>query len=77
MNIEEFIKKIEDEIEEIKPGLLQPDTIFKENEDWSSMHALVIMALVNTEYDVIITGEDLRRSNTLSDLFNIIKKKKI
>ena len=75
MDISEFIAKIENEIEEIKPGTLQPDTQFRGIAEWSSMHALIIIALVDTDYDVTITGEDLRSSQTINDLFNIVKSR--
>ena len=75
MSISEFIKKIEGEIEEITPGTLKPDTKYRTMEGWSSMHALIIIALIDTEYNVTITGEDLRNSQTVTDLFTIIKSR--
>ena len=75
MSISEFIKKIEGEIEELTPGTLKPDTKYRTMEGWSSMHALIIVALVDTDYNVTITGEDLRNCQTITDLFNIIKSR--
>ena len=75
MDIAEFIAKVENEIDEIKPGMLKPDTHFRSISEWSSMHALIIIALVDTDYDVTITGEDLRNSQTMNDLFNIVKSR--
>lgn len=75
MDISEFINKIENEIEELKPGTLKPETVFRSISEWSSMHALIIIALVDTEYDVTITGDDLRNSTTINDLFNIVKSR--
>ena len=73
MNVDDFIKKMENEIDEIAPGVLKPDTHFREISEWSSMHALIIIALVDADYDVTLTGEDLRNSKTVNDLFNIVK----
>ena len=75
MDIANFITKIESEIEEINPGTLQPETEFRTIAEWSSMHALIIIALIDTDYDVTITGEDLRNSKTITDLFNIVKSR--
>ena len=75
MDIADFITKVENEIDEIKPGTLKSETQFRGIAEWSSMHALIIIALVDTDYDVTITGEDLRNSQTMSDLFNIIKSR--
>jgi acyl carrier protein len=75
MNIDDFIRKIENEIEEIKPGTLKPDTNFRSIAEWSSMHALILIALIDTDYNVTINGEDLRSSKTINDLFNIVKSR--
>ena len=76
MNIQEFIGQLETEIDTIPKGSLSADTNYRDLKDWSSMHALIIIALADTEYDVIITGNDLKQCNTVSDLFNIIKSRK-
>jgi len=75
MNISEFIEKIENEIDEITPGTLKPDTNLRQLDVWSSMHALIIIALIDTEYGITITGEDLRNTVTINDLFTIVKNK--
>ena len=49
------------------------DTEFKKLADWSSMTALSIIAMVDDEYGVNIKGDDIRKSTTIEDLFNIVK----
>ena len=75
MEIGVFIKQIEEEIEEFEPGVLKPETNYRDIEDWSSMHALIIIALASTEYDVTLTGEDLRNCNTVQDLYELVKSR--
>lgn len=75
MEIAEFIGKIETEIEELPPGTLKPDTDYRQLPEWSSMHALIIIALAETEYNVTLTGEDLRGCRTVSDLYHIVKSR--
>ncbi len=72
MNIEEFIGKLEEEFEEVDPGVLKPDTNFRNLDEWSSMHALIIIALIETEYDVTVTGEDLTGIETIQQLYDIV-----
>jgi acyl carrier protein len=72
LKVEDFIKKIETEFDDLEPGKLKPESNFREAFEWNSVNALIIIALVNTEYDVIINADDLRSSVTVSDLFNII-----
>jgi acyl carrier protein len=76
MKIKEFIEKIEAEFEEIKPGTIMPETGFRELDLWSSMHALIIIALIDTEYEVVINGEELRSVSTIQQLFDLVKNKK-
>jgi acyl carrier protein len=74
--IEVFTGKVEKELDAIPPGTLKSDTNYRQIEGWSSMYALIIMALCETEYDVTLTGEDLRSCQTMNDLYTIVKSRK-
>ncbi len=76
MEIKEFIEKLEVEFEELEPGTLKEETDFRELEEWSSMHALIIIALIDTEYEVVINGDDLSKINTVRELFDLVKARK-
>jgi len=73
ISIEEFIKTLEAEFEELQPGTLKPETKFTDLDEWSSMHSLIIIALIDTEYDVTITGEDLMSIKKVEELYTIVK----
>jgi acyl carrier protein len=75
MNIDEFIKQLEGEYEDLTPGTLKPDSIFREVFEWNSINALILIALVKTEYDVTINAEDIATSKTVADLFRIIESR--
>jgi len=75
MNIEEFTQKLEAEFEEMEPGTLAPDTVYKSIKGWSSMHALIIIAFVDAEFDTILSGADLKATSTIGDLYNLIKER--
>jgi acyl carrier protein len=76
MNIEEFITKIEDQFDDIERGKIKPDSILKESFEWNSINALIIIALIKTEYDVDIDAEDLRKSKKVQELYELILKRK-
>lgn len=76
MEINELIEKLVSEFELENKDALTPNTSFREMKEWSSMHALLIIALVDSEYDVTITGNDLVGLNTVQDLFDIIQSRK-
>ncbi len=76
MDITAFIQKFEAEFEDIAPGSITPSTKIREIEGWGSMHALIVVALADTEYDVTIMGEELKKVDTIQDLFNLIVSKR-
>lgn len=75
MNIQLLINQIEEEFEEVMPGTIKPESSFRELEGWSSMHALILIALIDNEYDILLTGEQLKNAQTVQDLFEIIQSK--
>lgn len=74
-DISSFIRKVEAEIEEIKPGSLKPETNYRDIPEWSSMYALILIALSETEYNVTLTGADLRGCQTFQQLYDLIKSR--
>jgi acyl carrier protein len=75
MNVLSFIEKFAEQLEEVKAGDLKPETKFRDIEEWSSLMALSIIAMVDEEYNVRIKGDDIRNSQTINDLFSIVKSR--
>ena len=75
MDLNEFVRKVEAEIEDLEPGSLTANKDYREIEQWSSMYALILIAMIDTEYDVTLSGEDLKQSKTVRDLYKIVKSK--
>lgn len=76
MDIKEFIENFADQFEDTDASELSPETEFKKLNEWSSLIALSVIAMVDEEYDVAIKGDDIRNSKTIEDLFNDVKAKK-
>ena len=75
MEIKEFIANFADQFDETDVETFTPETKFKDLEEWSSLIALSVIAMVDEEYDVTLKGDDIRNSNTIEDLFNAVKAK--
>lgn len=75
MKIDDFIVHLEAEYEDLKPSTLKPESVFREVFEWNSINALILIAMVKTEYDVTINAEDIAKSKTIADLFNIIESR--
>lgn len=76
MSIEKFIEQVEEEFEELEKGTLKPDSNFREYFEWNSVNALIIIALIDSEYDVTINAEDIQNSETIQDLYNKVTELK-
>lgn len=72
MKIEEFIGFLEAEFEEEYPDGVSPETKFRELPDWGSMQALIVTALIETEFDVTITATDLADLQSIEDLYKLV-----
>lgn len=75
MELNEFISNFADQFDETDASEIKAETVFKELDEWSSLIALSVIAMVDEEYDVAIKGDDIRNSNTVEDLFNAVKAK--
>jgi len=72
MSIEAFIRNVEEEFDDLKPGILKPESTFRDALEWNSINALIMIAMVKNEYDYTITADDLVKSKTIQDIYNII-----
>lgn len=75
MELNEFIGNFADQFDDTDASEIKAETVFKELDEWSSLIALSVIAMVDEEYDITIKGDDIRNSNTIEDLFNIVKSK--
>ncbi|MCF0220115.1 MAG: acyl carrier protein [Muribaculaceae bacterium] len=73
MDINEFIENFSDQFDDTDASVFTPETKFKELDEWSSLMALSIIAMVDEEYDVTLKGDDIRNATTIQDLFNTIQ----
>lgn len=72
--MEEFIKKIAALFPNTNISEFTSDTEFKYLDDWSSMTALLLVALLEDDYDTSLTNNDIREIETVEELYNLIKK---
>jgi acyl carrier protein len=76
MDLQEFIGKFAEQFDNTDPGEFKADTEFKALDEWSSLYALSIIAMVDDEYDVILKGDDIRNVETIADLFQVVQSRK-
>lgn len=75
MELKDFIANFADQFDDTDASEITATTEFKNLDEWSSLIALSVIAMVDEEYDITIKGDDIRNSNTIEDLFNAVKAK--
>ena len=76
MKLQEFIKNFADQFDETDFTEFTATTNFRELDEWSSLMALSIIAMIDEEYDVTLKGDDMRQAQTIEELYNIVALKK-
>ncbi len=76
MEIEKFVAKFAEQFEETPAAVFTADTKFRDIEEWNSLIALSVIAMVDDEYGVQLTNDEIRYSNTVADIFEKIKTRK-
>lgn len=76
MELQDFVLKFAEQFEETDNSTFTADTEFKNLDEWSSLMALSIIAMIDEEYEVGIKGEDIRSSSTVNDIFEIVKSRR-
>ena len=75
MEINEFIEHFAEQFDDTELSELKPETVFHELDEYSSLIALSIIAMVDEEYGVTLNANDMFSSVTIEDLFNKVKDK--
>jgi acyl carrier protein len=75
MELKDFIEKFAEQFDDTDLSEFKADTEFKALDEWSSLTALSIIAMVDEEYDIAIKGDDIKNSETIEDLFNVVNSK--
>ena len=75
MKIDKFIQNFAEQFDETDADVFTPETAFRKVEEWDSLTALSVIAMVDEAYSIKLTGDDIRKSTTVEDIFNIVKSK--
>ncbi len=75
MEVQEFIQNFADLFDDTDVSIFNLETKFRELDEWSSLAALSVMSMIDDEYDVQVTANEMRNANTIQDLINLIEEK--
>lgn len=74
MDIQNFIQNFAEQFDDLNVELT-PETRFREVEGWTSLVALLVITMVDDEYGVVLPPEEMRKTNTIQELFDLINSK--
>lgn len=75
MELKDFIENFAAQFDDTDASEFKGETKFRELDEWNSLIALSIIAMVDEEYEVTLKGEDMRAANTIEELYEIVKSK--
>ena len=76
MELNEFIENFAEQFDDTESSEIQPDTEYRELDEWTSLTALSIIAMIDEEYDVQLKADEMRKTQTIQELFDLVKSKK-
>ena len=75
MNLQEFISKFASQFEDEDPSVFKAGTDYHELDSWSSLTGLSVVAMIIQEYGVELDSQDVRKADTIEDLFNLVNER--
>lgn len=75
MEIQEFIKNFSEIFEDVDTSNFSSNTDFRNNDEWSSLTVMVLIAMIDEKYNVQLKGEELKKAKSIQDLFELVESK--
>lgn len=71
-SLEEFTALFAEQFDETPSSEITKNTNFHELDEYSSLIALSLIAMIDEEFDVTVKGNDIKNAVTVKDLYNIV-----
>jgi acyl carrier protein len=75
MELNNFVKLFAEQFEDTPTEDFSPEKNFRDFDEWSSLTALSIIAMIEDEYGIQISGADIRSTETIEQLYILVKSK--
>ena len=67
MDIQQFIQNVADQFDELN--------VERKVEGWTSLVALLVITMVDEEYGIVLPPEEMRKTNTIQELYDLVVSK--
>lgn len=75
MDTTEFIKNFAAQFDDTDASEFTLETRFRELDEWSSLNALAILNMIGKNYSVTVKAEEMKSTNTVEELFDLVSSK--
>lgn len=76
MTVITFIEAFAEQFDDTEFAEFKPELRFRDLEEWDSLSALSVIAMIDEKYEVQLSGDELRSVSTLQELFDLVESKK-
>ena len=70
--MENFIKNFAEQLLDQDENCISGETIFRNLDDWDSLTAMAVIAMIEDEYHVKISDDAFKKLMTVQDVYNFI-----
>ena len=75
MELKDFIQNFAKQFDDTPASEFTAETVFHELDEYSSLIALSIISMVDEEYGIMLSGNEMKAAVTIEDLYNTVKSK--
>jgi acyl carrier protein len=75
MDANEFIKNFAAQFDDTDASEFTMTTRFRELDEWSSLNALAILNMIGKKYSLLLRPEEMKPTNTVQELFDLVQSK--
>lgn len=75
MEVNDFVKNFAAQFDDTDASEFTPETRFRELDEWSSLNALAILNMIGKKYSVVLKPEEMKPTNTVQELFDLVQSK--
>jgi len=76
MEMQDFIKNFGNQFDDANVDDFTPATKFREEEEWTSLTALAVLNMIGKKYGIILKADEMKQTNTIQELFDLVNSKK-
>lgn len=75
MNLNIFVGKFCEQLDDTDISTINASTDYKALKEWDSLVALSVIAMIDEEFEIVITGSDIDGNTTIEELYNTVQSR--